>query len=218
MRAEHSIKDGVSDYTATVDDEADLASPVTVTSGGYTVKFEGNNFATKHLRRIRRGSVDELTNPETGPGKLTSYITEAKEKSLARFDGRAASTNSLIYLDLGQYCQFGCQVIQIVKNAAIPWEPFGASNVLQKVGTVSIGKCLAYSFSGVGLPRIGNDRRPQGGVGIVMRVTIAQVKGKANDVVVSHYAGGAVQDRFHTEYGDKKNLQRRAGIARSIVS
>ncbi|MGX9964438.1 hypothetical protein ACVFYP_13995 [Roseomonas sp. F4] len=218
MMAEHSIDEGSSRYTAKVTNETDLASPVTVTSGGYTVTFEGNNFATKHLRRIRRGSVDELTNPETGPDKLTKYITEAKDKSLERFDGRAASTNSLIYLDLGQYCQFGAQVIGIVKNTAIPWQPFGANLVLQKVGTISIGKCLAYSFSGVGLPRIANDHRPQGGVGIDMRVTIAQVAGKANHVTVSHYASGVVQDRFYTEYGDKKNLEKRARLARSIVS
>jgi D-aminopeptidase len=83
-----TLREGKTNYTASVGQETDLASPVTVTGDGYTVRFDGNNFASKHFRRIRRNSVSELTNPDLSPAKLVSYITEAKEKSVERWGER----------------------------------------------------------------------------------------------------------------------------------
>jgi hypothetical protein len=218
MSHTHTFQNGGINYTATVPDETNLSSPVTITSGGYTVTFDGNQFASKHLRRIRQASISSLTDVQTGPGKLTDYITEARQRSVERWDGRETSTNSVVFLDLAQYCQFGCQVIDIVRDAAIPWTPYGPHLVQQKHGTVSLGKCLAYSHSGTGMARGTAAGRVQGGVGIDLRVTISQVGGMPTAVAVCHYAGGDVKGKFKDEYGDKKDLQKRAAIARSIVT
>jgi hypothetical protein len=217
MTHTQSVKDGGTTYTATVDDDSNLESPVTVTGGGSTVTFDGNDFAGKHLRRIRRNSVSLLKDAQTGPTKLTGYITEARGKSVDRWDGNEIRTNSRIYLDLGEYCQFGCQVIKAVKDGNNPWTPWGPQNIMQKHVVVTLGKCLAYSHSGIGLARSSNEGRIQGGVGIALNVTIRQVNGSADIVSVCHYAGGEVQGKFKDEYGDKKDLEKRVGIAKSIV-
>lgn len=217
-----TLTESKTQYTASVGQETDLTSPVTVTGDGYTVTFAGNNFATKHLRRIRRNSVTSLTTPTLSPAKLTEYITEAKEKSVERWDGKATSTNSLIYLDLGQFCQFGCEVIKFLKgDAAIAWTPYPpppqAANSMQKHVTVTINKCLAYSHSGTGLVR-GGAGGVQGGVGITLNVTVRQVGGSATTVEVCHYAQGAVKGQFKGEYLNKKDLPKMQGIAQSIVT
>lgn len=222
MSGTATLKEGRTQYTATVGQETNLASAVTVTGDGYTVTFAGNNFATKHLRRIRRNSVSELTNPETSPAKLVSYITEAKEKSVERWDGREASTNSLVYLDLGQFCQFGCEVIKFLKaDSRNAWTPYPlppqVANSMQKHTNITIGKCLAYSHSGTGVVR-GGGGGVQGGVGITMNVTVRQVGGSTTTVEVCHYGGGTVKGQFKGEYAPKKDTEKMQGIARSIVS
>jgi hypothetical protein len=216
-----TLKEGKTNYTATVGQETDLASPVTVTGDGYTVRFDGNNFASKHFRRIRRNSVSELTNTNLSPTKLVSYITEAKEKSVERWEGKESSTNSLVYLDLGQFCQFGCEVIKFLKaDSTQPWASYPAQNpnTMQKHVDITINRCLAYSHSGTGLVRGGAGARVQGGVGISMNVTVRQVNGSANTVEVCHYAAGNVKGKFANEYADKKDTQKMQSIAKSIVT
>ena len=209
-------------YTASVADEADLSSPVTVTGEGYTVTFDGNGFASKHLRRIRRNSVSELRGEDTGPNKLASYAKDARKRAVERWQGKESSTNSLIYLDLSQFCQFGCEVIKFLKSdAANPWAPYppAAPNTMQKHATVTIGRCLAYSHSGVGAVRDGGDGRVDGGVGITLTVTVRQVQGNPKAVEVCHYAGGTVEGRFRDDKFDiRAEKAKMQGIASSIVT
>ena len=218
MSDSKTIKDGKASYTATVAAETDLSSPVTVTGKNCTVQFDGNDFETKHLRRIRRQSVIDLKNSITGPGKLTQYINEASEKSVDRWKGKESSTNSRVYLDLEEYCKFGCQIIKVVNDSSIAWTPWGPNNIMQKHATVTLGKCLAYSHNGIGFAKESASGRVEGGVGITLNVTIQQVNGNPNLVSVCHYAGGDVKGKFKSEYGDKKDLEKRRGIANSIVN
>lgn len=209
-------------YTARVDDAADLQSPVVVTSGIYTVRFDGNDFATKHLRRIRRNSVSELTRGNI-EGKLNEYMGESTDKAWKRFAGNDQATSTFIFLDLGQYCQFGCQVIQFLSNDhAAAWQPYPphAPNCEQKHAQITIGNCFASSNSGFGRVRehVGNPDRLQHGIGITLTVTVKQpLGGDGHNVQVCHYAGGAVDREFspQTMQGGKNKLK---SIGQSIVS
>jgi hypothetical protein len=194
-----TYKDKGHDYTATVGAPGDLSSPVVVTSGKYTIRFDGNNFATKHLRRIRRNSVAKLTSGDIA-GKLNEYMNEAKNKSKSRFSGNENATSTFIFLDLGQYCQFGCQVIKFLASGHGVWQEFGhgGNRCLQKHFEISINKCFASSNSGFGEVRDAtNAGRLQHGIGITLNVTVKQpLGGKGNDVQVCHYAGGKVDHEF----------------------
>lgn len=219
-----SVKEGKSTtYSASVADETDLTSPVTVTGQGYTVTFAGNDFASKHLRRIRRNSVSALTAPDTSPGKLSEYAKDARVRAVGRWQGKESSTNSLIYLDLGQFGQFGCEIIKFLKaDAATAWSPYpptSATPVMQKHVTVTIGKCLAYSHSGVGAVRSGADGKVEGGVGITLDVTVRQVGGSATIVEVCHYANGAIIGKLSDEQlNPKTQKSKMQSIAGTIVS
>jgi len=215
MSGSETIKEGNTSYTAQVAQETDLASPVTVTGGGYTVTFSGNNFETKHLRRIRRNSVSDLKDIQKGPGKLAEYATQAKEAAVVRWNGKESSTNSRVYLDLGEYCKFGAQVIGVVKDDNIQWEPWGNNQVLQKHARITLGKCLAYSHSGIGGAKKTDTGKVQGGVGMELDVTIQQIT--PTSVSVCHYAGGDVKGKFKNEYINKKD-QKSSSIAKSIVN
>ena len=222
MPASASVTEGNSAYTANVGDETDLDSAVTVTGDGYTITFNGNDFAKKHLRRIRRNSVSDLQSLTTGADKLASYAKEARARAAIRWEGKESSTNSIVYLDLAQFCQFGCEIIKSLKaSASVAWSPYPthAPTTLQKHVTVTIGRCLAYSHSGVGSVRSGADGRVEGGVGITLTVTVRQVGGSATTVEVCHYAGGAVSGKLSTDQLNPKTQKTKMlGIASSIVS
>jgi hypothetical protein len=89
-----TLREGKTNYTASVGQETDLASPVTVTGDGYTVRFDGNNFASKHFRRIRRNSVSELTNPDLSPAKLVRQKKRASNGGGERRPARTPSSTS----------------------------------------------------------------------------------------------------------------------------
>ncbi|MGQ3210939.1 hypothetical protein [Shinella sp.] len=221
--ASTSVKEGKSTtYTASVADETALDSAVTVTGEGYTVTFDGNKFASKHLRRIRSNSVSNLQDAVTAPGKLLSYAKEARAGAVERFVGKVSSTNSVIYLDLGQFCQFGCAIIKFLKaNEATAWTPYPANAPvsLQKDVTVTIGRCLAYSHSGVGAMRSGADGKGEGGVGITLTATVRQVGASAKIVEVCHYAGGSIVGKVNVDQLDPKaQAEKIQGIASKIIS
>lgn len=222
MPASASVTEGKSAYTANVADETDLDSAVTVTGDGYTITFNGNDFAKKHLRRIRSDSVRDLKSLTAGADKLASYAKEARSRAAIRWEGKQSSTNSIVYLDLAQFCQFGCEIIKSLKaSAGVAWTPYPANSptTLQKHVTVTIGKCLAYSHSGVGAVRTGADGRVEGGVGITLTVTVRQVGASATTVEVCHYAGGTVSGKLSAEQLDPKTQKTKMlGIASSIVN
>jgi hypothetical protein len=216
-----SKKIGNKEYQARVEQETDTTSPVVVMGNKYTVTFDGNDFQNKHLRRIRRNSVSLLKSPVDGPGKLAGYTTEAKDKAVNRWNGNAASTNSLVFLDLAEFCQFGAQIIQFLKTDRAAWTPYGHQNVMQKHVAVTLDKCLAYTNSGTGETRAAQeDGKVQGGVGMVLNVVVRQVGGKATNISVCHYdaAGSAVQSTFKDAYLDKSKDSARGQIAGKIVN
>jgi hypothetical protein len=197
----YELQDTGHTYKATVDNEDDLESPVVVTSGDYTVRFDGNNFAKKHLRRIRRNSVSELTRGNAG--KLYEYIDEATHRAGERFPGSDQASSTLVFLDLGQFCQFGCQVIKFLAgDTQNQWQPYppGAATCKQKHADITINHCFASTNAGLS----GNVRqdevtqdRLQHGIGIQLRVTLMQpLNGNGKTVTVCHYAGGTVKSRF----------------------
>jgi hypothetical protein len=210
------------DYTATVTDAGDLSSPVVVTSGKYVVRFDGNDFATKHLRRIRRNSVSELTRGNVA-GKLNEYVDESTAKAVTRFGGNDQATSTFIFLDLGQYCQFGCQVIKFLASDRGAWQvypPNGANQCLQKHTQITLGQCFASSNSGFGQVRehVGNPDRLQHGIGITLTVTVKQpLNGNGLNVQVCHYAGGQVAHEFSPETMNVSK-SKLTSIGKSIVS
>lgn len=206
-------------FSASVADEQDLGSAVTVTGDGYTVSFDGNSFASKHLRRIRRNSVADLSSAVTGPGKLASYAKEARAGAALRF-GKVESTNSVVFLDLGTFCQLGSEIVKILKSDTGPWEDYGtgAKAAKQKHVTVTLPRCLAFSHSGVGSVRAGDDGL-QAGVGITLKVTVRQIGGSTKMVEVCHYEEGTVSGKFGSYHLDAKTqAAKMQGIAKSIVS
>ncbi|HEV7248797.1 MAG TPA: hypothetical protein VGN93_17605 [Shinella sp.] len=218
-----SFKEGKSTtFTADVADETDLGSAVTVKGEGYTITFEGNGFASKHMRRIRRNSVSLLQSPQTSPDKLAAYAKEARARAAIRWGGKESSTNSVVYLDLGQFCQFGAQIIKFLKSdTANAWSPYPANapTTLQKHATVTIGRCLAYSHSGVGAVRSGGDGTVEGGVGITLQVTVRQVGGSTTMVEVCHYEGGSVTGKLSSDkLNPKTQGAKMHGIAGTIVT
>jgi hypothetical protein len=220
--ASASVKDGKSTYNANVADETDLSSGVTVTGEGYSVTFDGNNFASKHLRRIRRNSVSALQSPLTSPDKLAGYAKEARARAAIRWGGKESSTNSVVYLDLGQFCQFGCEIIKFLKgDTANAWSdyPATAPTTKQKHATVTIGKCLAYSHSGVGAVRSASDGKVEGGVGITLSVTVRQVGNSSTVVEVCHYESGSVVGKLSGDQLDPKTQRTKMqSIAGNIIS
>jgi hypothetical protein len=195
-----TIKDNSYNYTAKVDNPEDLGSPVVVTSGKYKVRFDGNDFATKHLRRIRRNSVSELKEGNIS-GKFQEFMKESKFKAKSRFSGNQHATSTLIFLDLGQYCQFGCQIIKFLSSDSGDWEEFGfgIKQCLQKHVEVTIEKCFASSNSGFGAVKedVNQVEKLQHGIGITLTVTVRQpLRGNGFDVEVCHYAGGGVDKEF----------------------
>lgn len=209
------------DYVASVSDARDLGSPVVVTSGKYTVRFDGNDFATKHLRRIRRGSVSSLTSGDVA-GKLSEYMDDSWAKAVSRFSGNNQATSTLIFLDLGQYCQFGCQVIKFLAADRGAWTVFGqgAGACWQKHTAITIEKCFASSNDGFGKikPDANDAERLQHGIGITFTVTVKQpVGGNGLDVQVCHYAGGGVTHEFAPESTSAGPSKLKA-IGKSIVS
>jgi hypothetical protein len=210
------VKDG--SFNASVANETDLSSPVTVTGDGYTVSFDGNGFASKHLRRIRRNSVSDLTNASTAPTKLASYAKEARAGAALRF-GKKESTNSVVFLDLGTFCQLGATIVKTLKRDTGPWEDYGqgANVTKQKHVTVTLPQCLAYSHSGVGSVR-SNDSGVEAGVGITLKVTVRKVGGSDKVVEVCHYEEGTVSGKFgNYQLDPKSQTAKMQGIARSIV-
>lgn len=220
----HSVtqKDSGHDYTAKVTNEADLDSAVVVTSGKYTIRFDGNNFATKHLRRIRRNSVSALTGGDVA-GKLNEYMDEANGKAWSRFSGNDQATSTIIFLDLGQYCQFGSQVIKFLAADRAAWQVYpaqGNNQCLQKHTEITIGNCFASSNSGFGQVRehVGNPDRLQHGIGITLTVTVKQpLGGNGCSVQVCHYAGGAVGHEFSPQTMNVSSNKLK-GIGGSVVS
>ena len=192
-------REGRYDYTATVGDADDLHCPVVVTSAAHTVRFDGNDFATKHLRRIRSNSVSELTDGDA-KAKLGEYIMGSFDKAWNRFGGREQATSTLIHLDLGQYCKFGCEVIKFVTRDPNPWQIFvrGTERWEQKHVDITIDRCFASSNSGFGPVReVEGTDRLQHGIGITRTVTVRKPPNSNNrDVQVCHYAQGVVKNEF----------------------
>ncbi len=224
MSGSTTITDRGHSYTATVANEGDLSSPVTVTSGGYAITFDGNNFSTKHLRRIRRNSVSELNKGDVG-AKIQQYVDESHKAALKRFmrsDDKDGSTNTLIFLDLGQYCQFGCQVIKFLASDRTAWTTYGQgqNQCLQKHAHIELSKCFASSNNGFGAVKDGNQdpEKLQHGIGINLNVTLKQpMGGNGRTVQVCHYAGGTV-DREFSPTTQQKNIGGLRNIGKSIVT
>jgi hypothetical protein len=199
-----TLKDTGSSYTGKVENAGDLGSPVVVTSGNYTVRFDGNDFATKHLRRIRRNSITQLKSGDIA-GKLSEYIDESKVKAKLRFSGNEGATSTLIFLDLSQYCQFGCQVIKFLSSNRGAWQPYpphGTARWLQKHTTITINKCFASSNDGFGQIKedVHDPELLQHGIGITFDVTVKQpLNGSGRTVEVCHYARGGVTHEFKSK-------------------
>ncbi len=216
-----TLKDQGHSYVATVADDQDLGSPVTVVSGSYAVTFDGNDFATKHLRRIRRGSVGQLSRGDVDK-VLSGYVHESVQKAQERFWGNENSTSTLIFLDLGQFCQFGCQVIKFLASNSGGWTPFGhgVNQCLQKHCVVEISKCFASSNNGFGQIKTGltSPGKLQHGIGVTINATVKQPLGGNGRVVqVCHYAGGGVKQEFSPSSIDGGGNKMKA-IGQSIVS
>ncbi|OYW01795.1 MAG: hypothetical protein B7Z58_10195 [Acidiphilium sp. 37-64-53] len=157
----------------------------------------------------------------TGADKLNSYTTEASERSIERWEGKEKSTNSYIFLDLQEFCQFGCKIVRFLKEDGSAWTPYGVNQVLQKHVTVTLDKCLAYSHSGIGLTKKdGGSGRLQAGVGITLNAVVQQVNGNAKQISVCHYDanGTEVRGKFNMDYFKRDNAQKGAEIAGTIVN
>lgn len=210
------------DYTASVAQENAIGSAITVMGDKYTVTFDGNNFQTKHLRRIRRNSVTSLKSADTSADKLKEYAREAQGAGIDRFNGRERSTNTLIFLELGEFCQFGAQIIKFLKDdQRTAWTPFGNPPVDQKTITVTLEKCLAYSTSGVGQFRqFGDgDGDVNAGVGLRLTVVVQRVSRDGKNVRVCHYdhANTNIIDSMQDPYFKKVNPNAAANVAGRIV-
>jgi hypothetical protein len=205
-------------FNASVANETDLSSPVTVTGDGYTISFDGNGFASKHLRRIRRNSVSALTNASTAPTKLVAYGKEARAGAALRF-GKAESTNSVVFLDLSTFCQLGAAIAKALKTNTDPWEDYGhgANVTKQKHVSVTLPQCLSYSHSGVGSVR-SSEGGIEAGVGMTLDLTVRKVGGSDKVVEVCHYEGGKISNKFGAYQLDPKlQAGKMQGIAKSIV-
>lgn len=209
-------------YTASVAQENAKASAITVMGEKYTVTFDGNNFQTKHIRRIRRNSVTSLKDADTSADKLKEYALEAQDAGIGRFDGRERSTNTLIFLELGEFCQFGAQIIEFLKgDQRTAWTPYGNPPVDQKTMTVTLAKCLAYSTSGVGQFRqFGDgDGDVNAGVGLKLTVVVQKASRDGKHVRVCHYdhANTNIIESMQDPYFKKVKPSAAGNVAGQIV-
>ena len=195
-----SIGIGGAQATATVDDETDPKSPVTVTTrSGYTVRFGDPaagraTFEDKHLRRLRRTSMDVLQNAPDGnkAAKLAAFHTEATKAAGERWrqsGNPEASRNSLVMMPLSSYCQLGTLIA--TQAAALPaasWvvSPMNA-NVTQVHLTLDLPQSLAYNANGFG-------QTVAAGVGVRLGATVERHPNDRRLLTVVHLAHFAVQN------------------------
>lgn len=218
-----SVKEGKKEYIARVGEENDISSPVTVTCKNYTVRFTGNNFQSKHLRRIRRNSVTSLQTGSDAAAKLKTYVHDSQIAAIDRWNGNADSTNSLIFLDLKEFCKMGAQIINALSNNHEPvtWTPFGHSQVLQTRVVVRLDTCLAYSNDGQGQTKaVAGEQKVQGGTGMTLDVVVRQIDGNPKFVEACHYnaQGSDINNKFPSTYLDGVSDKKIVNIARKIVN
>lgn len=199
---------------ASVDDADDANALVTVTCGGYTIKFarpdQQTHFQGKHTRRIRSNSVTDL-NAGKGEAakKVAQYAQEASKAAGQRWQNVEKRTNTLLFLTLEGFCKLGAYIVD--QSAGRTWHlyPAGAANAREQVDLMfTMNECLTFSENGFG-------QGVNTGVGVRLSVTVE--KDPTNDKVlyVVHLAGADAKTKLDAD--TLSELKNAAGIAANLT-
>ena len=209
-----TIGSGWSGATATVQNELDPHSPVTVMTGsGYTIRFGPPNagnatFEDKHLRRLRRGSLEVLRNADDGTraGKLTGYHAEATKAAAVRWNNRQSGLNTLVMMPLSSYCQLGAMIAEEIRRRPIAWRLFNSTRAQASL-SFSLPQSLAYNANGFGQPLAS-------GVGVTIGITVERDSTSDKILTVVHLEDTVVQKQLPKDI-DRKKASSVAGLLTS---